>query len=259
MFELMIEILAYLAVAFLIGLILGYLFWGWGRRRKIEMARAEGASSVRTSVDGDLPLKNQLEACQRERKRLEQALDRSKNRVARLETELEEAKADTAAETDPGSTEVVAEETNDGLPDASGRPWNKPDVSDTPQEDPPLDTSGLLRAKPRASEETSDLAYGSGSDAPAEPLTAPTSLLTEAPAEVDDLKRIKGVGPVMEGVLNRKGVYLFRQIANFTDQDVAWVNSAIDAFPGRVERDDWVGQAQSLYRLKYGRDHNAPD
>ena len=59
----------------------------------------------------------------------------------------------------------------------------------------------------------------------------------------------------MEKVLNDKGVYLFHQVANFSPEDVAWVNDAIEAFPGRIERDDWVGQAQTLFREKYGRSH----
>ena len=91
--------------------------------------------------------------------------------------------------------------------------------------------------------------------AQAAPVEEPTSLLTERPDEVDDLKRIKGVGKVMEAVLNDKGVYLFRQIANFSAKDVAWVNEAIEALPGRIERDNCVGQAQELYRDKYGRSH----
>jgi predicted flap endonuclease-1-like 5' DNA nuclease len=95
--------------------------------------------------------------------------------------------------------------------------------------------------------------------APANTVPAPSSLLTERPDEVDDLKRIKGVGPKMEGILNDKGVYLFRQVANFSAEDVAWVNEAIEAFPGRIERDNWVGQAQDLYREKYGRPHDAGD
>ena len=96
-------------------------------------------------------------------------------------------------------------------------------------------------------------------EAMADPETAappPASLLAERPEEVDDLKTIKGVGPVMEQVLNDKGVYLFHQIANFTPRDVAWVNEAIEAFPGRIERDEWVKQAQALYLEKYGRRHD---
>jgi predicted flap endonuclease-1-like 5' DNA nuclease len=64
--------------------------------------------------------------------------------------------------------------------------------------------------------------------------------------EKDDLKKIKGVGPFLEKKLNALGIYTFAQIANFTDQDKEVVNDAIEFFPGRISRDDWVGQAKNL-------------
>lgn len=81
----------------------------------------------------------------------------------------------------------------------------------------------------------------------------PSILLSQRPQEVDDLKRIKGVGDKMESILNEKGVYQFRQIAAFSEADIEWVNDAIEAFPGRILRDDWVGQARDLHMEKYGR------
>ncbi|MEO0330639.1 MAG: hypothetical protein AAF223_02990, partial [Bacteroidota bacterium] len=65
-------------------------------------------------------------------------------------------------------------------------------------------------------------------------------------AEKDDLKKIKGVGPFLEKKLNALGIYTFAQIANFTDEDKERVNDAIEFFPGRISRDNWVGQAKSL-------------
>jgi len=61
----------------------------------------------------------------------------------------------------------------------------------------------------------------------------------------DDLKRISGIGPVIEGTLNEEGVYHFQQIADFTPDNVKWVDKNV-SIPGRVERDDWIGQAKSL-------------
>jgi len=65
-------------------------------------------------------------------------------------------------------------------------------------------------------------------------------------AEKDDLKQIKGVGPFLEKKLNALGIYTFAQIANFTNEDKDKVNDAIEFFPGRISRDDWVGQAKKL-------------
>lgn len=63
--------------------------------------------------------------------------------------------------------------------------------------------------------------------------------------EPDDLKLISGVGPVLEGRLNELGIYHFWQIAKFEAKDIDLVNEAM-AFPGRIERDEWISQADNL-------------
>lgn len=79
-----------------------------------------------------------------------------------------------------------------------------------------------------------------------------TEPLYKAPDYQDDLKKIKGIGPVMERTLNELGVTTFAQLANFDQQDIDRVSAAIDAFPGRIQRDDWVGKAKLQQRQKYG-------
>ncbi|MBN8826498.1 MULTISPECIES: hypothetical protein [unclassified Spirosoma] len=69
-------------------------------------------------------------------------------------------------------------------------------------------------------------------------------------AEADDLKAIVGVGPFLEKKLHAIGIYTFRQIANFDREDIDKVNDIIEFFPGRIERDDWVGQASQLAKKK---------
>ena len=61
----------------------------------------------------------------------------------------------------------------------------------------------------------------------------------------DDLKQISGVGPVLEKKLNEMGIFHFWQIAKFGDKDIDLVNDAM-AFPGRIERDEWIAQAKNL-------------
>jgi len=73
----------------------------------------------------------------------------------------------------------------------------------------------------------------------------PTRLSAPQGGKADDLKRIKGVGPVIEKTLNGEGVYNFQQVADFNDDNVKWVNNHI-SFPGRIEREDWIGQAKAL-------------
>ncbi|MEZ5652734.1 MAG: hypothetical protein R3E87_19530 [Burkholderiaceae bacterium] len=67
-----------------------------------------------------------------------------------------------------------------------------------------------------------------------------------APDRVDDLKRIVGIGPVIERMLNRLGVFQLRQIAAWNDDDVAFFDSQLDEFRGRIDRDRWVEQAREL-------------
>ena len=70
----------------------------------------------------------------------------------------------------------------------------------------------------------------------------------------DDLVRIHGVGPKIAGLLTSMGITSFRQVARFTPADVATVNEALDVFPGRIERDDWMSSARELHREVYGSD-----
>ncbi|MGY6548735.1 MAG: NADH:ubiquinone oxidoreductase [Roseinatronobacter sp.] len=70
--------------------------------------------------------------------------------------------------------------------------------------------------------------------------------MLSAPAgDADDLKQITGVGPVLEGKLNEMGVFHFWQIAGWSDSEVVWVDGFLN-FKGRIERDDWIGQAKKL-------------
>lgn len=66
-----------------------------------------------------------------------------------------------------------------------------------------------------------------------------------AKGEEDDLKRIKGIGPVNERALNELGIYKFAQIAAWTPSNVDWVEGSL-SFPGRIEREDWIAQAKLL-------------
>jgi predicted flap endonuclease-1-like 5' DNA nuclease len=62
----------------------------------------------------------------------------------------------------------------------------------------------------------------------------------------DDLKMISGVGPVIEEKLNSLDIYTFEQISKFSEKDRETVNEAIEFFPGRIERDEWIAQAKEL-------------
>lgn len=67
----------------------------------------------------------------------------------------------------------------------------------------------------------------------------------------DDLKQIHGIGPKLERTLKDLGIGSFRQIANFETEDIAYVAAALDAFRGRIERDDWMSSAAEHHMKKY--------
>lgn len=64
----------------------------------------------------------------------------------------------------------------------------------------------------------------------------------------DDLKRISGVGPKLERLLNKNGVYYFWQVASWSRKDIKIIDQRLDSFKGRISRDDWVSQAKHLKR-----------
>ncbi|MBA3753798.1 MAG: hypothetical protein H0X01_06630 [Nitrospira sp.] len=74
------------------------------------------------------------------------------------------------------------------------------------------------------------------------------------PHQKDDLKQIHGIGPVMERVLNRVGMFTFRQIAEWKDPDVEHMASELNTFPDRIRHDNWIAGAKEQHFLKYGEE-----
>ena len=70
-------------------------------------------------------------------------------------------------------------------------------------------------------------------------------LSDRAPEEFDDLKRIRGIGVLIEKRLNALGVASYEQIANWTAADIERISEQLD-FKGRIERENWVEQARIL-------------
>ncbi len=62
---------------------------------------------------------------------------------------------------------------------------------------------------------------------------------------VEDLKRIRGIGVLIEKKLNSLGVTGYEQIAHWTNADIDRVSQILD-FKGRIERENWVEQARIL-------------
>ncbi len=89
--------------------------------------------------------------------------------------------------------------------------------------------------------ESKTLLFKSSTVEPLHPFVRPVEM-----NEKDDLTRIKGIGPFIEKRLNMLGIYTFRQISEFRPETIEHITKAIEFFPKRIVRDNWVGQAKDL-------------
>ena len=61
----------------------------------------------------------------------------------------------------------------------------------------------------------------------------------------DNLKKISGVGPVLEKKLHEAGIYFFWQVAALKEDQIADLEEEM-SFPGRITRDEWIKQAEEF-------------
>jgi NADH-quinone oxidoreductase subunit E len=115
-------------------------------------------------------------------------------------------------------------------------PWIK-DAQKAPSSKTKATAPKAKASKPAAAKEAPVAA--SAAEVQPETLTAPRA------SGADDLKKISGVGPKLEAVLNELGFWHFDQIAKWTADEIAWVDSRLK-FKGRIERDNWMAQAAAL-------------
>ena len=140
-------------------------------------------------------------------------------------------------ETEYGSGEMP-EEAGDDLENVPG------DEDDFEDEDEEED-EGAFAAEAilgRLEEEDALADAGEADDVvPARPLAL------ERPVEgaPDDLTLIGGIGPRIQEVLNSLGIYHFDQIADWSPENIAWIDEYLH-FNGRVKREGWVEQAAIL-------------
>ena len=73
-------------------------------------------------------------------------------------------------------------------------------------------------------------------------------LIRAAFGPADDLALISGIGPMLSAMLNDIGVFYFWQMAEWSDEDITYVDDRLSHFKGRIQRDDWIGQARELMR-----------
>jgi large subunit ribosomal protein L19 len=82
-------------------------------------------------------------------------------------------------------------------------------------------------------------------DARAKKLNAAWKGFKKPKGAADDLTKIKGITADLAARLTQLNCYRFDQIANFSDEDIANVDEALQ-LGGAIEKQDWAGQAQAL-------------
>ena len=107
-------------------------------------------------------------------------------------------------------------------------PWRSAEVAPSVAEEAAVKEAARAEAPPVAEVKAEQIAR------PAEGSAAP-----------DDLKKLKGVGPGLEKKLHTAGITSFAQIAAWGPDEIAAMDEKL-SFKGRIDRDDWVGQAKIL-------------
>ncbi len=75
----------------------------------------------------------------------------------------------------------------------------------------------------------------------------------EDPNAPDDLKKIRGIGPVLQKRLTGIGVVSFEQIAKWTSADMEQYQRLLPEFKDRMRRDNWIECAREEFQKKYGQ------
>ncbi len=109
-----------------------------------------------------------------------------------------------------------------------------------------LDLAPMARLRPAPAPAAPAVAMGVAAPEPAAVAPTPTS---EAPAATrrDDLRLIKGTDPMLLAELAKQGITGYDQIARLDDAGVEALAEAIGA-PGRIQKWNWVAQAEDLLR-----------
>jgi large subunit ribosomal protein L19 len=82
-------------------------------------------------------------------------------------------------------------------------------------------------------------------DARARKLNAAWKGFKKPKGEAEDLTQIKGIDADLAVRLKQLNCIKFEQIASFSDEDIANVEDSLN-MPGRIDKQDWIGQARGL-------------
>lgn len=213
---LLAQMWVYLAIAFVLGMAAFRWVFGGGGALSAEDLSAELAS-VRT----------RYEEREAEHRRL-------RSRLAELSTQLEDSRREARSfEAEARAAKLELEEMKIAV-DAEAR-------------------AAARRERETSAADATPSGPASGADAPshepaapqAEPVETVSFMAALREGAPDDLTKIRGIGQKLEATLNSLGVYYYRQIADWTEADVAAMDAKLK-FPGRINRDGWQAQARRL-------------
>ncbi len=248
-------------------------------RATVELEAAmDTINTLRDGAEGALDLQHELDASKSTIADLESTIYQQSEELASLREQLAasavvaDERGSIAVEPEDVAVSEPVEPENAAVPEPAEPVEHVPIVTEeTPNEEEDTPEAEASPEKPVAAEPaaaTEPLPAENPAPAPApeaEP-AAERDVAVEKVKEIatrtsggreitnDDLKKIHGVGPKIEKLLKGMGITSFLQVANFTPEDIETVTTALDAFPGRIERDDWAGSADRLYREKYETD-----
>jgi predicted flap endonuclease-1-like 5' DNA nuclease len=95
-------------------------------------------------------------------------------------------------------------------------------------------------------------AAASSAAAPSDDTSGEGPFVPPPAAEHDDLRRIRGIGPTMERLLNEQGIMTFRQLAVLSDDGIKELQRHLPGVSGRIRRGQWIQQARDLHVQTHG-------
>jgi branched-chain amino acid transport system ATP-binding protein len=143
-----------------------------------------------------------------------------------------------------GPVEDTIEHPDEGLVGVDGDAWHSDHIKKSPPK--PAPKAKAKAAVTKAATKPVKLVDAPVKTAkPAKAKAAAPAKARVADAKPDDLTLIKGIGPVNQRKLREHGITTFAQIAAWKRADIVAVEKYLE-FDGRIDREDWKGQAKQL-------------
>jgi len=203
-----LQIVVFLLIALALGFVAGWMMRGWG---------LDGSTRMSDGYE-----QSQREALLRELNTARSERDEARTQMLAMRASIAEKGGSEKAEAEKEGTKQKGPEEEERSGAEDGKAAQRPSYSAPP----------TLRQAPRQ-------------DSPSASPSATTAATEAGTDSADDLKRIKGVGPKLEQTLHEMGITSFAQIAAWTENEVREVNAKL-RFQGRIERDNWIAQAQAF-------------